>query len=196
MFNKIKGLFESEAKIGEVHEKLSSQNESLKQQAEIIQGMHSDISNIKSNMDAFHSQSNEHLALLKQDMTEIKQIKDLLKSELDEMKLLKTHIKQKLVEDLTRDFKSELQTHVERIKTDVKSYNDSKQSLQAITLRLEQLKVEMEKFTRIASFVKENDFEMDKYAKRLKEFSDEKHELMLKIDALERLIGKERRRQF
>ena len=130
---------------------------------------------------------------MKEDIDDVREIKSQLNNELNDLKLLKTHIKEKLVEELAASFKNELTSHAERIKTDAKSYNDMKQALQAIVLRLEQLKPEIDKFNNIAKTVKEKDFELEKYAKNLKNFSDEKHELLMKIDNLERMIGRERR---
>ena len=186
---------ESEAKIKEMHENLAVHADSLRQQTEIIQTMHKDVSGLKTNMTEFHSDNTAHLFQMKNEIDDIKTIKSGITDELNDLKLLKTHIKQQLVQELTKDFKAELQTNVERIKTDVKSYNDMKQSLQAITLRLEQLKTEMDKFNNIAKNIKEKDFTLEKHAKQLKSFSDEKQELLKKIDALERLVGRERRRR-
>ena len=186
---------ESEEKIKEVHEGLSGHAESLKQQTEMIKTMHTEVSNLKTNFSSMHSDNAAHLMQLKQEVDELRDAKEQVLGELNELKLLKTHIKQKLVDELTKEFKEELQSQTERIKTDVKSYNDMKQSLQSITLRLEQVKGEMDKFNSIAKNIKEKDFSLERHAKQLKNFSDEKHELLKKIDALERLVGRERRRK-
>jgi uncharacterized phage infection (PIP) family protein YhgE len=195
MISKIKGLMESEEKIKEVHDKLTSHNENLNKQSEIIQTMHSDISGLKTNLTEFHNNSSEHFNLVKKELDEVKDIKSQINNELDDLKLLKTQLKQKVVDDLTTEFKKELLTNVERIKTDVKSYNDMKNSLQTINSSIEQVKLEMNKFNKIASNIRETDFTLEKHAKKLHDFSDEKHSLLKKIDALERMIGKERRRK-
>lgn len=196
MFDKIKGLIESQEKINEMHSHLSSYSKNLEEQGEIIKGLHSEITNLKTNFETINSAHGEHLSQLKHDIDEVREIKAQLNDELNDLKLLKAHIKEKLVDELAATFKEELSSHTERIKTDVKSYNETKQALQSITLRLEQLKAEMDKFNNISKNIKENDFELDKYAKNLKNFSDEKHELLLKIDNLEKMIGRERRKKF
>jgi chromosome segregation ATPase len=193
MFDKIKGLIDSQDKINDMHSHISSYSKSLEEQKEIINGLHAEITTLKTNFEALNSAHTEHLSQMKEDIDDVREIKSQLNNELNDLKLLKTHIKEKLVEELAASFKNELTSHAERIKTDAKSYNDMKQALQAIVLRLEQLKPEIDKFNNIAKTVKEKDFELEKYAKNLKNFSDEKHELLMKIDNLERMIGRERR---
>jgi len=187
---------ESEEKIKEVHDKLNTHNENLTKQSEIIQAMHSDVSNLKTNLINFHNNSSEHVNQIKKELESIRDVKIQMNSELDDLKLLKTQLKQKVVEELTKEFKTELGSQVERIRTDVKSYNDLKQSLQSVNTGIEQVKTEMSKFNRIASNIKEKDFSLEKHARKLKDFSDEKYELLKKIDALERLVGRERRKKF
>ena len=196
MLNKIKGLMESEEKIREIHDKLNSHNENLTTQSEIIQTMHSEVSNLRTNLTDMHEKNSEHVNQIMQELDDIKNIKSQINDELDDLKLLKTQIKNQLVQELTKDFKTELQANVERIKTDVKSYNDMKQSLHSITSSIEQVKTEINKFNRIAVNIKETDFTLEKNAKKLKDFSDEKYELLKKIDVLERMVGKERRRKY
>lgn len=193
MFSKIKGLMESEKKIAEVHGQLTAHCDTLKQQTEIIHGLHNEITNLKTNFINFHSENSTHLNQFQQELGEIKNTRNNISEELNELKLLKTHIKQKLVEELTTEFKTELKSEVERIKTDVKSYNDLKQTLQGIVITIANLKGEIEKFNNIAKDVKEKDFLLERHAKQLQNFADEKVELLQKINTLERLIGKERR---
>ncbi|MBS3121779.1 hypothetical protein J4434_02765 [Candidatus Woesearchaeota archaeon] len=194
MFSKIKGLMESEEKISEIHGQLTTHCDTLKQQTEIIKELHNEITNLKTNFTNFHSENSNHLNQFQQELGEIKNTRNNISEELNELKLLKTHIKQRLVEELTNEFKTELKSEVERIKTDVKSYNDLKQTLQGVVITIANLKGEIEKFNNIAKDVKEKDFLLERHAKQLQNFADEKVELLQKINTLERLIGKERRR--
>ena len=55
---------------------------------------------------------------------------------------------------------------------------------------------EINKFIEISRSIKEEDFELTKFARHLMDMDREKLELMRKIDTLERLVSKIRRREL
>lgn len=188
MLTKLKSLLDVEENLQELKKEIQNSSDKLKEQSNAVE-------EIGKQFSAFSTQSSSYINQLKTDIGSVSQIKDELQNELTDFKLLKTHLRKNIAEELTKEFREELIVHADRIKTDVKSYNDLKQNLTAIANELLVLKAEISKFNNISKSIKETDFELAKHAKNLQDSNNEKLELMRKIDTLQRLISFERRKK-
>ncbi len=135
---------------------------------------------------------NEFLDKLDKNLQSIENSRNNFEEQIKDFKLQKTNMERKMFEKSD----GELNKHLERIKTDVNSYNELKREMTAINNTVVKLDEEIKKFLEISKNIKAKDYSLERYAKELSKRDNEKLELMKKIDALERLIGRERRRKF
>lgn len=134
----------------------------------------------------------EFLEKLDKNLELIDASRNNFEEQVKDFRLQKTSMERKMFERSD----GELNRHLERIKTDVNSYNELKREMAAINSTVAKLEGEIKKFLEISKNIKAKDFSLERYAKELSKRDSEKLELMKKIDALERLIGRERRRKF
>ena len=155
--------------------------------------------------------SNEELSILKSEFKELKElhsefinsfqptlesIKALrhdIEFEIKEFKLVKGQLQEKLFQRIREELNENITVNLEGLKTDVSRYNELKQQVGSITSKISVLSTEIDKFNLISKQLKESDFELSNYAKKIMEMDHEKLQLLRKIDVLERLVSKERR---
>ena len=89
-----------------------------------------------------------------------------------------------------------MQVNRESLKKDAEEYNELRNKVAEILSRLNLTTNEISKFIEISRSIKKEDFELTRFARQLLEMDREKLELMRKIDTLERLVSKIRRREF
>jgi len=155
------------------------------------------ISDLKKSMNDLKFRHKDLENNFKESSGMINGIKEEFDEELSDLKVLKSKLQTSIIEKLSEDFRAELLSHVERIKTDSSSYNQLKDEVSEIALKTNKLGKEIEKFIAISQNIKKSDFELTGFAKRLLEMDNEKLSLMRKIDTLERLLSRERRtKQF
>ena len=163
MLDKIKGLMESEKNITKTLEISRSMSESAAENHTAIEGLKEDMQGLKKEFKDLSKVNQEMLQKFKEDIISLQDLRQSLKDEVMDFKLLKTTLQQKLIDDISFSIRNEISSHCERLKTDVKSYNDLKQQLQTITALLEQTKSEIARFCVISKGIKESDFKLNGY---------------------------------
>ena len=190
MLQKIKGLMRIKEEIDKINEKLSSTTEST--------------TNLKNDINALKEQLNSHVIQINEKSNEffrnfdeniniIKNARDSFQKELFDFKLLKSQMQRKILEKFEEELQKELQVKLENLNKDAGEYNELKKQITNISLKVNNLSEEINKFLNVSRNIKERDFEMTHFAKQLLEMDREKLELMRKIDTLERLVGRMRR---
>ena len=113
-----------------------------------------------------------------------------------EFKLLKGQLQRKILEKFEEELQKDLEVNREALKKDTQDYTELRKKVAEILSRLNLTTEEITKFVEIGRNIKKEDFELTKFARHLLEMDREKLELMRKIDTLERLVSKIRRREL
>ena len=82
---------------------------------------------------------------------------------------------------------------IDELKKEMGDMGELKESLASVKIELAQTQDELKKFTTISSGIKEADFELTQYIKKIQSMDNEKLELLQKIDSLERLLARMKR---
>ncbi len=190
MLQKIKDLMRIKEEIDKINDRLSNTTNSVR--------------NLQNELELLREESHEHIKGINEKNTEffknfdeniniMKNVRDSFQKELFDFKLLKSQTQKKIIEKFEEELQKELQVKLENLNKDAEEYNDLKKQIANISLKVNDLSEEMNKFLRISKNLKEKDFEMTHFAKQLLEMDKEKLELMRKIDTLERLVSRMRR---
>ena len=193
MLQKIKGLLQIKEEIDKINEKLNHTAETA--------------NNLKNGINELKEQLNNHIGIINEKNSEffknfdeniniMKNVRDSFQKELFDFKLLKSQMQRKILEKFEEELQKELQIKLENLNKDAQEYNELKKQITNITLKVNNLSEEINKFLNVSKNIKERDFEMTHFAKQLLEMDKEKLELMRKIDTLERLVSKIRRREL
>ncbi|PIY60303.1 hypothetical protein COY95_02470 [Candidatus Woesearchaeota archaeon CG_4_10_14_0_8_um_filter_47_5] len=181
-----------------VKEEVATLKKDISQVREEVSGLHQNICAVQKKMDDFARSLTqttdtvvEQVSRMNAAHGDITAIHEQFSSALREFQLETSRIEQKLLSHA----QTEIAKSVERVRTDVRQYNDLKQELEVITRELQKLRAEIAKFTVISAHIKERDFEASSFAKKIFDADREKLELMKKVDTLERLVARMRRGQ-
>ena len=145
-------------------------------------------------MNEIKGNQKEFLTNFKDDLGIIKELRKDFEEEMYRFKGLKDNIQKKIMEEFEEELQKELKLQMENLKKDATDYKELKEKISNITIKVNNLSEEITKFVNISNKIKEKDFEMEKFAKQLLEADQEKLNLMRKVDTLERLIARMRRR--
>lgn len=195
MFDKIKGMVNSKEAVEELASRVGEQSFRLDVISKENNELKREFSDIRNDMKAIAKSQHSIMEELHANVSQVTQTRQRLEREIDDFKIMKSKLQQSLFEELSAEYRKELMVAIERLKTDVASFNELKSEIATIAGRTMKLSGEIEKLTLISSRIKREDFELSQYARKLMETDREKLRLMKQVDALERLISHERRRK-
>ena len=153
-------------------------------------------SELKKELNDTNINQQEFLKNFKENLNVIKNLREDFGKELVEFKLLKGQLQRKILDKFEEELQKDLEVNREALKKDTQDYNELRKKVAEILSRLNMTSEEINKFIEISKSIKKEDFELTKFARNLMEMDREKLELMRKIDTLERLVSKIRRREL
>ena len=193
MIQKIKDLMAIKEQIDVIKNNINYTTNSMNE-------LKNEITSLKQHMDdsinEIGDKNNEFFRNLNENIDSIKTIRSDFEKELFQFKLLKTQMQKKIMEKFEEELDHELKIQIETLKNDSSIYNDLKENISNITEKVNNLSEEINKFITISSNIKKEDFELTRFANKLREMDHEKLVLMHKIDTLERLVSKIRRQEI
>ena len=189
MITKIKELMDVKSNLEELNKSVSDNNKNVSELKEELNQLRNELSEIKGNQKEF-------LKAFKDDLGVIHNLRDDFGRELFEFKLLKGQLQRKILDKFEEELQKDLGMNRELLKKDVEDYNDLRKKVMEIMSKVSLTSEEIGKFIDISRNIKKEDFELTKFARHLIEMDREKLELMRKIDNMERLVSKIRRREL
>src|SRR3989338_7963242 len=189
MLQKIKGLMRAKEEIDAI-------SRNIAENSRIANELKDELSSLKKELSETKKTQDEFLKSFKENLFVIKNLREDFGKELYEFKLLKGQLQKKILEKFEEELQKDLEINRESLKKDTNEYNELRSKVAAILSRLNLTSEEINKFIEISKNIKKEDFELTKFARHLLEMDKEKLELMRKIDTLERLVSKIRRREL
>lgn len=190
MIKKIKGLLQIKDEIDKINDKLNNTTES-------VNNLRVDISIVREQMNKhlteFNDKNNNFFKNFDENIESMKNIKANFEQEFFDFKLFKSQAQKKILEKFEEELQKELKLNLDNLNKDAVEYKELKNQISNITLKVDNLTGELNKFVNISRNIKEKDFEMKHFAKQLIDMDKEKLDLMRKIDSLERLVSRMRR---
>lgn len=189
MLQKIKDLMKTKEEIDEI-------NKNIIENSKIVVDLRNELEALKKELTEIRANQNEFLKSFKENLFVIKNLREDFGKELYEFKLLKAQLQRKILDKFEQELQKDLELNREYLKKDIEDYNGLRKKINEVLSRLNLTNEEISKFTEISKNIKKEDFELTKFARHLVEMDREKLELMRKIDTLERLVSKIRRREL
>ena len=189
MLQKIKGLMNVKEDIDVINKNIGENNK-------VISGLKAELETLRNGLDESNKAQAEFLKNFKENLSVIKNLREDFGKELVEFKMLKGQLQRKILEKFEEELQKDLEVNREALRKDTEDYNELRKKAAEILSRLNMTSEEINKFMEISKSIKKEDFELTKFARQLIEMDREKLELMRKIDTLERLVSKIRRREI
>lgn len=189
MIQKIKGLMN-------VKEDIDRINNNIEESNKLISGLKVQLESLKNDLIETKKEQKEFLHNFKENLYVIKNLREDFGKELYEFKLLKGQLQRKILDKFEEELQKDLEVNRESLRKDVSDYNELRKKISEIASRLNLTNDEITKFVEISKNIKKEDFELTKFARHLLDMDREKLDLMRKIDAMERLVSKIRRKDY
>ncbi|MEK6946002.1 MAG: hypothetical protein AABX32_00175 [Nanoarchaeota archaeon] len=171
-------------------------NKNVEENNKIISELEAELTSLKNEVSETKSIQQDFLSTFKDNLTVIKNLREDFGKELYEFKLLKGQLQKKILDKFEEELQKDLEVNRESLRKDANEYNELRGKVSEILSRLNLTSEEITKFTEISKNIKKEDFELTKFARQIVDMDREKLELMRKIDNLERLVSKIRRREI
>ena len=195
MLDRIKGIVNSKDSIDEINVKLGQQQQLIEEMSDEQTTLKKDFSDIQQELRNITTMQQGIVKQLYENLTLLDETRFTLEKEVDDFKIVKSKLQKTVLEQLSQEFRKELQQEIDRLRTDVDSFNHLKHEVMAVAVRTTKLAGEIDKLAEISGKLKKEDFELSKFAQKLMQYDREKLRLMRQVDMLERLVSQERRRK-
>ena len=189
MLQKIKDLMKTK-------EDLDLINKNIEENNNLISGLKTELESLKKELNETQKTQQEFLKTFKENIFVIKNLREDFGKELYEFKLLKGQLQRKILDKFEEELQKDLEVNRESLKKDAEDYSELRSRVAGILLKLNLTGEEINKFIEISKSIKKEDLELTRVARQVVDMDREKLELMRKIDALERLVSKIRRREI
>ena len=189
MLQKIKDLMKTK-------EDLDLINKNIEENNNLISGLKTELESLKKELNETQKTQQEFLKTFKENIFVIKNLREDFGKELYEFKLLKGQLQRKILDKFEEELQKDLEVNRESLKKDAEDYSELRSGVAGILSKLNLTGEEINKFIEISKSIKKEDFELTRFARQVVDMDREKLELMRKIDALERLVSKIRRREI
>lgn len=192
MIDKIKRVVKSAEEIETVKAALDSAMQEINEFKESMKKLESEF---KEKIKVYDEANRKILTDKQVSLDKINSIGDDFQKELNDFKVMKTKLRSEVLEKASADIKEELSTYILNIKSKIENLNAAAEDIKKMCVNSKEMVGICDELKKISSSIKKEDFELTKYANFLQQNDKEKLELMKKIDTLERLVAKQRRRQ-
>ena len=189
MIQRIKELMNVKENLDEINRNVQDNNKTISE-------LKKDLELLKKELNENNKAQQEFLNTFKENLAVIKNLREDFGKELYEFKLLKGQLQRKILDKFEEELQKDLDVNREALRKDSEDYNELRKKAAEILSRLNMTGEEIAKFVEISKSIKKEDFELTRFARHLVEMDKEKLELMRKIDTLERLVSKIRRREI
>jgi len=189
MIQRIKELMNVKENLDEINRNVQDNNKTISE-------LKNDLELLKKELNENNKTQQEFLNSFRENLAVIKNLREDFGKELYEFKLLKGQLQRKILDKFEEELQKDLDVNREALRKDSEDYNELRKKAAEILSRLNMTGEEIAKFVEISKSIKKEDFELTRFARHLVEMDKEKLELMRKIDTLERLVSKIRRREI
>ncbi|MFH1849035.1 MAG: hypothetical protein ABH879_02505 [archaeon] len=188
MMQKIRDLMRIKDEIQDIKVAISSNTDAIK-------GFEDQFSRFTKEFADVREKQRELISSLSRDINVIRGSSEELKEQVYEFKVLKSTLQRKILSKFEEEIKDTVRESRERLEIDTSEYDQVKDNIKKASETFAELGAQISKYIEIGRQIKKEDYELDKFAKQILKADREKIELIRKIEVLERLISKERRRR-
>jgi chromosome segregation ATPase len=189
MIQKLKGIMCVNESLEEISKKIKHLSREVKSVEEDFKDTKSILLDIKTGL----KEQTELINNINNDVVGLKSIKQDFEKEIYDFKLLKSSMQKEILQKFETDIESKLGNLFNKVNENLVGHTNIKKNYEGLLSKINDLSNEIDKFKKISEKIKEKDFALERYAKKLEQYEGDKIRLLKKIDTLERMVSKSRR---
>ena len=194
MIQKIKTLLQIQKELDEVNNRYEKHGQTIAGMEKEMKELHSQIVSARQEQEKIAEENKKIVENLNSNVSEINQIHQMFKEELEKFFVIKKDLTREILVRFENELKEQLVKNSDELKLNADNYKKIKSEIEKSSESLKILNTEASKLKEISGKIQKKDFELKNFAKELADADKHKLELMAKIDNLERLVAKMRRR--
>lgn len=180
--------------VDEISTKINEHSDIIQKQNQLIIELRDNLVKVIEELKHFKEEHNILQQVFDSNLDRVKQLKVEFEKEITDFKMLKNRLHESITDRTCDALNNKLAPHLERMKTDIHSYNSLKDNLENVSQTLNEFKQEVQRLKMISGKIRDTDFDLKRYADKIAHEDKHKLELMQKIETLQKLIAHERRR--
>lgn len=153
-------------------------------------GMHGDLTELKTQLTKLHQEHLEQVQFMRDAHGDFQKLNGQFSKALAEFNLAKSRMEGKFSDMVQR----ELKQYVADLKQNLSGFQELSREAPGLAKNLREAKAHVDTFTAVAQKLRASDFALVKFTHEVERINREKLVLLKKIDFLERLVAKERRK--
>ncbi len=181
--------------LANIKQEIDSLARSMELNRKSLDAFESSFKAFEGQLKGMHKSHDHMLDKFKEEIDSIDELKQRMHEELYDLKLIKSQVKNRIIEKFEQELSQELKISLEMLKQQMGSYSQVREDISNLSAKAVKASEGVDKLIEISSSIRKEDFELKKCADELRKNDKEKLELMKRIDGLERLISKMRRRR-
>ncbi len=193
MFDTIKDVLKTREDLHRIDAQVKVLIETMNTHTSAVLGLSNSLNGFTSQLVRAHEVNATALEKISADHKALSLLRKDMEGEMNALRVVRSKIEESMSVALSKHMEQAISPHIERLKTDVKQYNELKGTFSTLSLKISEVYQEVERLKSATQRIKDSDGTYVQMAKELLSSDQHKLELMRKIEVLERLISKERR---
>jgi chromosome segregation ATPase len=194
MINNIKNLAAVGKRLSQMNDRIEVYSDEVKGLKEEIKGVRSGISVLGNEIQELRKAQSDTIEGLGKEISEIRGAREHLRKSVYDFDILKRQLHKEIITKFEAELKKGLVKHTDSLIRCGDEYESVRSRVEGIVKEIGTLTDEMAKLRDISRKIKKEDFEMTGFADKIRSIEGEKLALLRKIDSLERLVSRMRRR--
>ena len=194
MLQRIRGVLDIRQEIDKLKQSWEEHTQQTVEFKKNLAAVEQKIEEMTSSQEEIATAQLELLDQFRKNLGAMDQVRDKFRQQLDNFSVMKKDLQQEVHRKFEQELTAELVKHSEELQVQGDEYGRIKDDIKAVAAQLTALQAEVTKFLAISEHIKGKDFEMTTMAQELLAMDKHKLELMRKIDTLERLVARLRRK--
>lgn len=190
MIKGVKELMKSKETADTILSEMKEQKKEVTSLRKEISLLKADLLELKKSSHETDKRHEEMAEKLESELASFSELRAKLGKEIKELSIDKSRMTDKVINNVRDD----VSRFTSVLDTDLEKFNRLKDQLSDVKSSIKDAESELKRFRDIPSKIKTADFDLTKHAAKLKTMHDEKISLVRKIDSLERLVARLRRR--
>jgi len=194
MFKRIKDLVEMSRIVDQISRRIENNTKSIDELDKTISGFREEMKSFSKDSKVLAEKQSKLVERFAGDTKEITVLKNDFKKAIYEISVFRKDAYSELLKQFEETITTEIEDKTKELKTGSAHYKKLSDEMSVISERSIETQEVLDKLLRIGKRVKEGDFELGKFAGQMRRLEGEKMALLRKIDTLERLVGRLRRK--
>jgi len=194
MFKRIKDLVEMSRIVDQISKRIEKNTRMIDELDKTVSGFREQMKGFVKDSDSMAIKQSKLVERFAKDTSEIGQIKDEFKKSIYEISVFRKDVYSDLLKRFEETVSAEIEDKTKELQTGSAHYKKLSTEISKIGERTVETQEVLDKLLRVGKRIKEGDFELGKFANQMRRLEGEKMALLRKIDTLERLVSRLRRK--